>query len=186
MLIGLDLDGVIIDHTANKIALAKKLGVTLSPSEAASDVIGSYIGEAGKKLMQHTLYDDPAIALTPGLIAGAKEGLDILRARGLEYVLISRRKSAELPIALLRWHELWPRYFDERNAFFVDGTAGKHAKASALGVGVYLDDQASVLNELTSVRNKFLFDPFRAYNNFDGDYKKVYTWLEFIELISKL
>lgn len=185
-IIGLDLDGVIIDHTDNKIKLAKRFGATLTPQETASDVITHKLPDNVKRKIQEFLYDDPAFALTSPLVSGAMSGLKFLEANGFSYFLISRRYNPQIAVELLRKRHIWPEFFDEEKAYFVQTKEDKNKKAEELGVSIYIDDQPSVLDVLTSVRHKFLFDPLQAYTEFEGDYKKVHSWPEFIEQIKNL
>ena len=38
-------------------------------------------------------------------------------------------------------------------------------------------------NKLIRYASKFLFDPMRAYNEYNGEYKKVHSWEEFIDCL---
>jgi hypothetical protein len=185
-IVGLDLDGVIIDHTKNRLVLARRFGYRLKPQQTASDVFRRLLPIQIKRKIQKYLYDDPAFGLRPPLVRGALTGLRFLKKRRTPYFLVSRRKKPSLAIKLLKKRGLWPAYFDRRNAFFVETKQAKNHHAKRLRVSVYLDDQPSVLEELKAVKHKFLFDHRWAYNGFKGDYKKVYSWIEFLRELKKL
>src|SRR3989344_1250718 len=187
-IIGLDMDGVIIDHTVNRIRVAKELGYALAPEETASDVMKKKVPKETYDKIQKVLYDDPAVAYSPPVMLGAKEGLESLRTSGTQFYLISRRKNPLVGYELLKKRELWPRYFNETNTFFVKTKEAKEEKAKELGVVVYLDDQPSVLEKLVSLDHRFLFDTLRAHDTY-AEYdvhKKIRSWPEFIETIQSL
>ncbi len=165
--IGLDLDGVIIDHTRNKIKLAKAEGWTLHAKQTPGDILKAIIPHAILTGMQQKLYDLPAVALTASLMPGVPRVLDQIKKKRVPYYLISRRKIPEWATLLLKIYGLWPKYFDEYNTFFVNEPEDKNKQAVKLGVTHYVDDDISVLEKLTDVKNKILFDPHRAFRNTD-------------------
>jgi hypothetical protein len=179
-IIGFDLDGVIIDHTENKLLFAKRLGIPLRPEETPSDIIARVLPHDVHGRLQSFLYDDPHIALSPPLYGGAPEGLRMLKEAGTPYFLISRRKEGtNFAIDLLKKRGLWPFLFNEENIFFVREKKDKDLKAAELGISVYVDDQPSVLAELASVPHKFLFDPLRVHEQ-HKQYIRTHSWGEFL------
>lgn len=157
-LIGFDLDGTILDMTGLKIKLAKEHGFDLAPEQAPSGVIKNHLPIEVVREMQKSVYHDMAYAAEPVLMPGAKEVLLKLKDSGLPYVLISRRKTPPVAVETLKHHGLWPDIFNESNAHFVVEIADKNTKSIELGVTHYLDDEPEVLDALTAVPNKFLFD----------------------------
>lgn len=180
--IGFDLDGVIIDHTNLKIKLAKERGFILRPEETASDIFGNFIPKSQVQEIQYYLYDDLKTAFLSPLMAGAKEGLKQIKSVKIPYFLISRRKNAPIAVEILKHHELWPKYFNEDNVFFVETKEDKNKKSVACGVTDYIDDEISVLKKLTSVKNKFLFDKFNIAT-INGNFVKVSSWEELMKFI---
>lgn len=183
-IIGLDLDGVIIDHTANKIRLAREFGFDLTLEETPSDIIRTKLLKDTHDKIQWHLYDDPDMALSASLVTGAREGLELLRASQLPYILISRRKKPEIARQLLERFGLWPTYFDDSNTFFVKNSAEKNERAKALNVTTYLDDQPSVIAALADVPQKFLFDPHGVYAPSPQQYRTVKSWIEFLKHVT--
>lgn len=181
--VGLDLDGVLVDHTENRMKFARAFGVKLAPWETPSEVMRKKIDGPTYGKIQWLLYDNPATALTPPLVSGAREGLLYLHENRTPYFLISRRGYPDRAVELLMKHDLWPHYFGPHNAFFVAQKEDKDEKASALGIQAYLDDEASVLEALSSVPQKFLFDPHRAHHEAQGDFERVFSWPQFIEVL---
>lgn len=177
--IGFDMDGVIIDHTASKLKLAKKFGLKLKPEETHSKIIRTLIKEPMLREIQYTLYHDPDFYKFSPLMSGAKEGLRLIKKEKLPFVLISRRKDPKIAIKTLKFHGLWPKTFNYKNTFFVKEPEDKNIKAKELGVTHYIDDETSVLEKLVDVKNKFLFDNFGAFKS-SKNYKKVSSWSEFL------
>jgi hypothetical protein len=182
-IIGLDLDGVIIDHTENRLTLARSFGFKLTKPETPSDIMKLKLPEQIYKTIQLCLYDDPKYALTPPLVNGSKTSLKTLCRAGHQLYLVSRRQRPEIAIELLKRRGLWPIYFNETNVFFVKNSEEKNRKAGELHIKTYLDDQPSVLAKLLSVTNKFLLDPHRAHDFHRHHLTVVNSWKEFLRSI---
>ncbi|OGZ02118.1 MAG: hypothetical protein A3G64_01205 [Candidatus Liptonbacteria bacterium RIFCSPLOWO2_12_FULL_60_15] len=181
-LLGLDLDGVILDHTEMKRALARKYGLSVSRRETSSDVFNDLIADEAKGPIQYALYDHPRRALQAPLFPGARRGLLELKRRRQPFVLISRRKNGRMARKVLAAKGLWGPFLDARNTFFVERKKDKDIMAKKLGVRLYIDDQPSVLAELASVRRRFLMDPYDAYSD-DASYRRVASWREFLNAL---
>lgn len=79
---------------------------------------------------------------------------------------------------ILSKHSMWPRYFNDKNSFFVDKPEDKNKEAIRLGLTHYVDDELRVINILNDVPNKFLFDPFNVLEKANY-YTSVKSWSEF-------
>jgi len=181
-IIGFDLDGVIIDHTDLKLKLAAERGYNLKPEQTGSDAFKNFVPKPIREQIQHFLYSDEEALLFSQLMPGAKSVLGRIKHRELPYFLISRRKDIDLATRLLRFHGLWPEYFNGKNAFFVDEPEDKNNKAREIGVTHYVDDELGVLEKLADVEKRFLFDPFDVVKerNF---FTLVHSWSELADFI---
>lgn len=179
--IGFDMDGVIIDHTKNKIRAAKKFGVFIKKEEAPSDIIQKKFSHPLYEQFRHYLYNDLAIKFKPDLIPGVSTVLNKINNRKIQFYLISRQKNPGVASGILKYHKLWPKYFNEKNTFFVKEVEDKDVEAKKLGITHYIDDEQKVLKVLLSVKNKFLFDRFGAFP--DSEFKRVASWKDIAELI---
>ena len=175
--IGFDLDGVILDHAPNKIQLAKSFGFDIQRHQTPSEIINKIIVPRSKYLeFKYALYEDPRTALDVPLIPGAVSFIKNVTKAKIPFALISRRKSAENAILLLKKHKLWPKFFNENNVSFVMEPEDKDVKAIELGITHYIDDEPKVLAKLTSVKNKYLFDPLGAFPK--APFQRVKSWKE--------
>ncbi|MDP1719198.1 MAG: hypothetical protein Q8L24_02115 [bacterium] len=179
-IIGFDMDGVIIDNTANKIKLAKRFGVDLSPGDTTADFIETIVPEEILAKMRPLLYDDPVMALEASLLDGAREGLLRVKDSGQPYFLISRRRNSPMAIKLLEKHGIWPAIFNEKNAFFVREPEEKNAHAIRLGIDLYVDDQPSVLAKLPAVKTRLLFDRFGKFGPLSFVNGRISSWEELL------
>jgi hypothetical protein len=177
VLLGLDMDGVIIDHTESKIALAKDIGFDITAKETPSDILRKIIPEEFLSAFWDTLYNKDATALSAPLMLGIEDALENLDQRGVPYVLISRRKDPLIAERLLKARGLWPRFFSADNAFFVKEIEDKNTMAQALGVTHYIDDEINVLEALHDVKNRYLFDPHAIFPA-STNYSKFSNWIE--------
>ncbi|MDP3901732.1 MAG: hypothetical protein Q8Q37_02020 [bacterium] len=183
IVVGLDMDGVIIDSTVLKIAVAKKLGFNLRPDEAQPGMIEAVLPSAALNILRELVYFDPVAALKSLLVRGAKDGLDLLKKSDLEYFLISRRPQQDIAKQLLVKNKLWPDYFNSSNTFFVKDADAKNTKAAMLEVTHYLDDQPKVLEKLVNIPNKFLLDRFDNFANMPFEHIHVASWKHFLKHI---
>lgn len=183
-IIGFDMDGVIVNHIRNKIKLAKQFGVRITPAQTPSEIIKTTMPLPQYGKLQYLLYDHPEIGLSAPLMPDVKKVLAKIQQKKIPYFLISRRQNRTAPsmgIKLLIKHGLWPKYFNEKNTYFVKEIADKEIEAKKLGITHYFDDEQKVLTALVSVKNKFLFDPLGVFK--DSPYKRLSSWKELSGLI---
>lgn len=176
-IIGFDLDGVIINHAPTKIRLAREFGFELKPEETHSEIIGKIFNKSAYLKFQQALYYNPKIFKKTPLMIGARRGLNIIKKSAIPFVLISRRRNPEATIEVLKYYELWPRFFNNDNAFFVVKPEDKNIKAREMGVTHYADDETQILEKLIDVKNRFLFDNIGAFEN-NSSYILVKSWKE--------
>lgn len=181
-IIGLDLDGVIIDHSERKLRLAEEFGIAIAPEQTPSDIFKRLIPRDIYNQIEPLLYDHPEAHRLSPLMEGAKDGLEKIKNIA-PYFLISRRKIKETAINALCFHGLWPDFFNVKNTFFVIHPEEKNIKARELGVTHYVDDQPTVLDCLFDVPNKFLFDKFDVFSNKGG--MRIKNWSDLIDRLQK-
>src|SRR3989344_3981817 len=119
MIIGFDMDGVIIDHADRKVYIAKKLGYKIKIEHTPSEILKGMMPLKTYRHLQHLLYDNLKTSIHSPLVSGIKPILAKIKKQNLPYFLISRRKIEGPAIRLLSSHGLWPKYFNEKNTFFV-------------------------------------------------------------------
>jgi len=180
--IGLDLDGVVLDHTRMRIKLAKKYGYDLKPAQTPSELLKKKIPAPYRQLIQYFLYTHPDVSQKADLIPQVRTALQFFKKNGYPVYLISRRREGSLAVDILKKRGLWPEYFNEKNSFFVITPEEKNEKAKALGVTHYVDDEMRVLGVLQNVKNKFLLDFHGALKK--EDYVRVKSWPELIKKLS--
>ena len=176
--IGFDMDGVILDNVDSKIEVAKKFGLTIKFEHTPSEVLKTLMPQIVWEKFQNMLYDHPKIAFSTPLMRGVRTTLAELTKNKVPIFLISRRKIPEIAAKILEKHSLWPKYFNEKNSFFVNHPEDKNFKAAQLGLTHYIDDELKIINVLSSVKNKFLFDQFSVFEE-SGHYTKIKSWTEF-------
>lgn len=176
--IGFDMDGVVIDHSQNKLKLAEKFGYKISLKETPSEIMRKIMGNDRYQEIQYFLFGDSEIALTPPLMPHIERTLEYVQKEQIPYFLISRRREPQIAIELLKLRGVWPKYFNDQNSFFVTSIEGKNIKSKELAVTHYIDDEVRVLEKLTDVPNRFLFD---CYNSFEENslYTRLQSWQEF-------
>jgi hypothetical protein len=182
LVVGFDMDGVILNNAKSKIQVAKKFGLNIKLGHTPSEILKTLMPQVVWEEFQNILYDHPKFAFSTPLMRGVRGILSELDRKGTPFFLISRRKVPEIAIKILSKHSLWPRYFNENNSYFVDEPKDKNTRAAKLGITHYIDDELKVINVLSSVPNKFLFDPFNAFEKAEH-YIKIKSWTQFKKLI---
>jgi 5'(3')-deoxyribonucleotidase len=180
-IIGFDMDGVIVDHTRNKIRAAKKFGVKLKKEQTSSIVVAKFFTPEVYKKFKNYFYNNPSALYKPSLMPGVKKVLKIASQNDAVFYLISRQKYPKKAKKFLISYGLWPKYFNNQNTFFVKEVEDKETKAKELGITHYIDDEERILNALVSVENKFLFDHLDVFKN--SSYARVRSWKELTKLI---
>jgi FMN phosphatase YigB (HAD superfamily) len=176
-----DMDGVVLDHTENKLLLARKFSLNIKKEETPSDLIKHRMPLPTYRKFQVDLNDNPEFSYLCTPMPGVKKVLAQLTKKGLPYFLVSRRKKPGMAVKILKHHGLWPRYFNKTNAFFVLTPEDKNVKAKELGITHYFDDQQTILDKLMDVENKFLFDCVDVFKN--SPYRRIKSWKEIAKLI---
>lgn len=181
-----DIDGVIIDHTANKIELAKKYGYNLKPAQTNSNIMEKLIPRKTYRIIQKSTYGK--ISLSSKQIKNAKETIKKIAKLYPQIYLVSRRRhnNRKFTLQWMKNNKFFP-LLNPKNIFFVDADSDKNLICKKLGINVYLDDKIKVLNKLFSVKYKVLFDPYgHHYKNPPKGIKVVKTWPEFYNYLQKL
>lgn len=179
-IIGFDMDGVIIDHTSTKLLLVKRFDLNIKKEETPSSIIRKLMPYPTYRKFQIALYDDPKFKYLSLLMPRVKTVLTQMTKSGLPYFLISRRKKPAGAVKILKYHGLWPGYFNKENTFFILALEDKNIKAAKLGITHYFDDEIRVLDKLVNVKNKFLFDHLGVFKN--SGYARVKSWKEIAKL----
>ncbi len=182
--VGFDMDGVLLDHTANKVAIAREMGLTVLPEATHSEEIRSIFKDIEDyRRFQGLLYYDHPIALTVPLMPDVTVVLDRLVVDGTPFVLVSRRRDSEAAIRILKTQGLWGKYFSDKNAAFVPSVAEKVARAQSFGVTRYIDDERKVIRAMEGIiAEPVLFDQHDRFG--DTPHTRVRSWMEFLHLAS--
>lgn len=176
-IVGFDLDGVIIDHTQNKMRIAARYGIALSPFDTHSERMAGLFPPEIYREIQEQMYDDTDEALSAPLMEGAFAALASLREHEIPYFLISRRKKPIHALHLLERRGLWGEYFTPENTFFVEQMGDKDVVARKLGVTHFIDDESRVLRLMPSVSHRVLFDVRDLFSD-TAEFARVKNWSE--------
>lgn len=182
--IGLDLDGVIIDHRAHKCRWAREMGFELEPWQLNSNLIRGQMPDELRHQMQRAVYGELSRQAPP--FAGALEWLPRLPG---ELYLVSARRAENVRHAQdwLDRHRLYDLMPAERVVFCPSG-ADKRAHCERLGLDFFLDDELQVLNRLAGLPlRRVFFDPdaIASWLNPGEGIGVVPDWAAFAELIRK-
>ena len=176
-IVGFDLDGVIIDHTQNKIRIASRYGITLRPEETHAEVMAQHFTPEIYQEIKAQLYNSTPEALDAPLMEGAYDTLARLREDGVPYFLVSMQKNPMHASHLLLERGLWGNVFTPENTFFAKNKEEKHEIARGLGVTHFIDDEPSVLACMTTIPNRILFDARSLFPDTKG-VLRVKNWSE--------
>lgn len=177
-IIGLDMDGVILDHTQTIVDWAEHRGKVLAPIETTLPSLKEVFDAQELDQLFDFMYESPTNYMTSRLMEGALQGIKTLQHSGNPFYLLSRRNSADNAQKALEYFGLWPEFFEESNTFFVERSSKKIAVAQQFGITHYVDDQANaLLSVMEPINNKILFDQYETLPE-SPNYTKVSTWHE--------
>jgi len=179
--IGLDLDGVIIDHVPNKISLAADYGFDLEPAQVSSNYMHRFVPRREYEELKERLYGEVTLTAPP-----VKSSIESLARLPGEVHVISARHANNRSVAW-EWLErhgvldLLPR---ERVVFVPDSRA-KRPVVDQIGIDVYMDDQVRVLEMLSASVGKYLLDSRLEVPRagLPEDVTAVGGWPEFLEIL---
>jgi hypothetical protein len=177
IIIGFDLDGVIIDHTQNKMRIAARYGVMLQPEETHAEFMKRSFTPEIYREIKTQLYDETDEALAAPLMEGSFSALARLHERNIPYYLVSLQKNPMHALHLLELRGLWGKYFMPENTFFVEHMEDKNTLAQSLGVTHFIDDEREVLKLMPDVSNRILFDARGLFEK-SADFVPVKNWSE--------
>lgn len=177
IIIGFDLDGVIIDHTQNKMQIASRYGIPLAPEDTHAEHMGAHFTPELYREIKSQLYDSTHEALGAPLMAGAFATLAKLREQGIQYFLVSLQKNPMHASHLLEERGLWGTYFTPENTLFAKNADEKHALASQIGVTHFIDDEPNILDIMTTIPYRILFDSRSLFPD-KNEYEHVHSWSE--------
>ncbi len=177
LVIGFDLDGVIFDHTQNKIRIASQYGYKLTPEDTHAELMGGLFPPEIYHEIKSALYDEADGNNAAPLMSGAFAGLATLKEKGIPYFLVSLQKNPMHAMHLIELHGLWGEYFTPENTYFVRNGDEKHQIARGLNVTHFIDDEPNILEVMTTIKNRVLFDTRDLFSE-KTEYKRVKSWSE--------
>lgn len=182
LIIGLDFDDVIVDHTQARIKKARELGYSIKSNIISKHHLKSIVKEEDYGIIQKYIYREATLEAPP--MKDAIETINEL-AKNYKLIVISRR-DPDLQNFSIKWLKqrgllkTIPRQF----IFFSKDNTGKNTIAKKLGVFIFMDDKIEVLDAMENVPHKILFDQFNSieYPNFH----KIKKWQELPAIVEKL
>lgn len=154
MRIGIDFDGVIVDHREHTRLLAAERGFSLERWQTNSNLLGRFVPPHVHEEVRRLAYG----RLTPDAppVPGALEVLKELRG---ELYIVSARTAESVRFAQ-EWmltHHVYDVVPAER-IFFCGSTSEKRGYCERLGIDVFIDDKLDVLDSLPYATTKALLD----------------------------
>lgn len=152
--VGIDLDGVIIDHREHACSLAREYGLDLESWQVNANVIGQFVPKEIHAALAGPLFCrlTPAAPIAPGALETLEKICD-------RVCIVSARRPDSIRFAqewLLKYriYDLVPA----ERIFFCGSDAEKRSYCEKLGLTVFLDDDLSVLERLPFGTQKVFFD----------------------------
>lgn len=183
--IGFDFDGVIIDHSESKVQKAQEFGFNIKLHQIPSDRLKKIINREYYRRIQEFIYG-PGTPQAP-IIAGADKILKAIKRMGYEMFIISRRHQEHRLKALSWINRNLPGIFNKQKILFTEKDIDKDKICQKLDIQVYIDDKITVLQELNSVPERILYDPYDIREDFElKNIQPVSSWDEFWEYLKSL
>lgn len=180
--IGIDLDGVLIDHRGHKRALAQEYGFALEPWQTNANVMHRYVPEEIYRPLKESLYSRLTREAPP--IAGALQRLPEIKA---EVYIVSARRADSIRFAQdwLVNHRIYDIVPAER-IYFCGNDEEKRGYCDRLGIDMFLDDKVRVLEALSGRTKRVLFDEDEVAKLLQVEERLhvAKTWDEFRDLVN--
>lgn len=181
MIIGLDFDGVIIDHHENKMRLAKELGYKLERRQTNTNLMRQFLPSDKAEELAANLYTTSTLEAAP-----VSRALETIAKLPKETYIISARTKETVKFAK-EWmtkNKLFDLIPQERIIFCRNGPE-KGPLCEQLKITHFLDDKFSFLKYLPIKTKKILFDEddVAAEINVSSEIQVVGNWGEFLSLI---
>ena len=185
LVLGLDLDGTLADHTEITLSLAKEFGFDLPAHQTASEVIKDIIPEAHYKEFQRKLYAE--LSHLAKKMDFVEEALKDIQSLGWNFILVSRRKTDGHASAQAWLKQHLPGFIPKEKIFFVEEDSDKNIVCERESVLAFVDDQTGVLQYLNPSMLRILIDPFGNWdNNPPKDFIRVKSWHDIPPILSDL
>ena len=182
--IGFDFDGTIVDHTKNKILIAKKHGFNISVAQAAGHRLRKIVPDDIYIKIQESIYGP--LTLSAAAMPEVKESMAELN-KIAEFFLVSRRASDHRRFAVDWLNKNLPGVFSQGQIFFVDQDQHKNDLCETLNIAIFIDDKISTLQHMQGLPHRYWFDQYDSSD--DLDYQGlivVKSWKEFLAEIKRL
>ncbi len=180
--IGIDFDGVLVDHHPHKRALTDGFGVALESWQLNSNLLHRYLSDAQYRSLQDELYGARTVEAPP--IFGALETL--AKLPGELFIVSARRPENEAYArAWMKRHGVHDVIPEERVFFCREGKE-KNAHCARLGLTTFLDDKLSYLSHLSPEIRRVLFDVDGVAERLElpSDIRVARAWKEFYDLVA--
>lgn len=180
--IGIDLDGVIIDHTQNKIKIAESLKFKIKAKETQSEVLKKFLPKDKYIKLQKIIYNEITLNAPPMfLVFKTLENL----SKNYKLFIISKRENNKSGLAWnwLKKYKIF-KIIPKENIIFVTTAEDKNFWCKKLNIKIYLDDKIGILDILYSVPYKIFFNPHKILHN--KKYLEINSWQEFPKLLKEL
>lgn len=177
--IGIDLDGVLIDHREHKRKLAGEYGIALENWQTNANVIRQHVPPEMLRALQTELYGPMTREAPPA--AKALQHLSELKA---EIFIMSARRVDTIRHAQdwLVKHRVYDVVPAERIFFCTDDE--KRGYCERLGIDMFIDDKVNVLELLGAKTKRVLFDEDGVAKriNVEDRFTVATTWEEFMHM----
>ncbi len=161
--------------------IASRYGIVLTPGETHAEHMGEHFTPEMYREIKSQLYNSTPDALAAPLMEGAFSTLAALREHEIPYFLVSLQKDPMHALHLIEERGLWGTYFTPENTFFAEDKEEKHVIATSIGVTHFIDDEPNVLDVMTLIPNRILFDTRGLFPD-KTDYPHVQSWRELSQI----
>lgn len=175
--IGIDLDGVIINHTESTIKTARQFGFTLKKEQTVYQVMKELIPQEERREISKIVYGKLSLFSSPW--AYALPSIKKLHQKGFELFILSARQQFQYALEWLKKYGV-TKYVPAKNIFFVKESEDKAAIVQKIKVDTFLDDKVTVLESIQKYCLPIWFNPYKLRNTLE--FKEVHSWPEFVKL----
>ncbi|MDD5251877.1 MAG: hypothetical protein PHT12_04575 [Patescibacteria group bacterium] len=181
--VGLDFDGVIVDHTGHKIEVAARSGLRLEPRQTNTNLFHQLVSVDDYRPMAQVIYGE--MTETAPAVSGAIEHLPLIPGAAF---IVSARRALWQPSARhwLTSHGVFG-VIPEARVFLAADERAKVQQVIQLGLTDFLDDKLDILCDLPPTMRRWLFDEYGVADelNLPSGITPVRSWADFIRQLTQ-
>jgi uncharacterized HAD superfamily protein len=183
--LGIDLDGVVIDHKANFLEVSQKRGYQLAPWQTNSNLFTDFVADPDCTAIKQHIYEKVRhkAEIYPNVLAFFKKFKE-----NITIVSVQQKPDAEKKTRAWLKREGISALIPATRIILVRSKEMKLQRIMALRPDVFIDDDLSILGGLPKNTLPVMFDPVGAHRHMEipGHVRLAHSWRQMPRIIEAI